>query len=136
MIIALGGSCCSSCCSTRYSRVRCRARASDSLSPAAADVVIPHAVLAVMLALTDWLSPVLREPPAWMLRERAPGAGSTPPRGAAVRPVPRDVPSLTDRDQASEPAAPAVLVYAPETVSVTDRPIVSVSWDSTKRCSV
>ena len=31
---------------------------------------------------------------------------------------------------------PVVLVYALAVVSVTETPIVSVSWDSTKRCSV
>src|SRR5204862_179967 len=70
MIIALAGSCWSSCCSTRNSRERCMARASDSLSPAALDVVIPQAVLVLTLVLTDSLSLVLRESPVWPLREQ------------------------------------------------------------------
>jgi hypothetical protein len=45
------------------------ARASDSLSPTALDVVIPQAVLVLTLALTDSLSLVLCESPVWTLRE-------------------------------------------------------------------
>ena len=77
MTIALAGSCCSSCCSTRNSRERCRASASDSLSPAALDVVIPHAVLVLTLALTDSLSLVLRESPVCALREKLARDGSS-----------------------------------------------------------
>src|ERR1700677_718313 len=69
MIIALAGSCWSSCCSTRNSRERCRARASDSLSPVAIVVVRPHAVLQDRPVLNESLSPTLRESLSWVLRE-------------------------------------------------------------------
>src|SRR6266851_10061343 len=136
MIIALAGSCCSSCCSTRNSRERCRARASDSLSPVALEVVIPHAVLALTPALTDSLSLVLRESLVWMLREKLARDGSS--RLPSLRPCPvlRDNPSLADHDAATELTDPVVLVYALLVVSVTETPIVSVSCDSTNRCSV
>src|SRR5580704_11967694 len=136
MIIALAGSCWSSCCSTRNSRDRCSARARDSLSPVALDVVIPHAVLVLIPALTDSDSLVPRESLAWVLRDRVPRHGSRPPASVRPRPVLRAVPSVADHDVASELTEPVVLVYVLPVVSVTDSPIVSVSWDSTKRCSV
>src|SRR5580658_2421716 len=127
MIIALAGSCWSWCCSTRNSRERCMARASDSLSPVALEVVIPHAVLVLMPVLTESLSPVLHESPAWTLRENVPRAGSTPPASLWPCPLLREVPSLVDHDVAVELTEPVVLVYEPVVVSVTDRPTVSVS---------
>src|SRR6266849_1812392 len=130
MIIALAGSCWSSCCSTRNSRERCRARASDSLSPAALAVVIPHAVLVLTPSLTDSLSLVLRESLVWTLREKLARDGSS------RLPSLRDSPSLFDHEVAAEVTDPVVLVYALLVVSVTDTPIVSVSCESTKRCSV
>src|SRR5437588_5955578 len=135
MIIALVGSCWSSCCSTRNSRERCRARASDSLSPVALDVVIPHAVLALTPALTDSLSLMLRESLVWMLREKLARDGSS--RLPSLRPCPvlRDNPSLADHEAATELTDPVVLVYALVVVSVTETPIVSVSCESTNRCS-
>src|ERR1700677_1268492 len=72
MIIALTGSCCSSCCSTRNSRDRCRAKATDSLLPAAAEVVRPHAVLRLRPALTDSEAVSARDRPAWTLCESLP----------------------------------------------------------------
>src|SRR5260370_42658839 len=100
MIIALAGSCCSSCCSTRNSRERCMARASDSLSPVALDVVMPHAVLVLIPALTDPLSPMLRESLVWTLREKLARDGSS--RLPPPRPVLRDDPSLADHEVAAE----------------------------------
>ena len=136
-IIALTGSCWSSYCSTRNSRDRCRARARDWLSPVAREVVTPHAVLVLIPVLTDSVSLVPRESLAWTVRERLPRDGSSVlPVSLRPHPVLRVVPSLADHDSASELVEPAVLVYALEVVSVTDSPIVSVSWDSTKRCSV
>src|SRR6185437_10223664 len=109
MIIALAGSCWSSCCSTRNSRERCMARASDSLSPAALDVVIPQAVLVLTLVLTDSLSLVLRESPVWTLRETLVCDGSS---RLPLWPCPvlRDRPSLSDHEVAVESADPVVLV--------------------------
>src|ERR1035437_8418091 len=103
MIIALTGSCWSSCCSTRNSRERCRARARDSLSPVAMDVVSPHAGLELMPVLTESLSPVLRESLVWTLRERdARRCCSGPPASLWPCPVLREDPSLVDRDVASQ----------------------------------
>jgi hypothetical protein len=56
MIIALGGSCCNSCCSTRNSLDRCDVRASDSLVPIAREVFTPQAVLELIPSVTDSLS--------------------------------------------------------------------------------
>src|SRR5579863_10401304 len=133
MIIALAGSCWSWCCSTRNSLDRCSPRASDSLSPVAVDVVIPHAVLELTPVLTDSLTPVLRDAPSWALREKPASQG---PRPVQPDPVPQLVPSLADHESATELTEPVVLVYVPAVVSVTDSPTVSVSWESTNRCSV
>jgi len=96
MIMALAGSCWSSCCSTRNSRERCRARASDSLSPAALEVVIPHAVLVLTPSLSDSLSLVLRESLVWTLREKLARDGSSRLPSLWPCPVLRDSPSLLD----------------------------------------
>src|ERR1700736_6236736 len=109
MIIALAGSCWSSCCSTRNSRERCRPRASDSLSLVALDVVWPQAVLVLIPVLADSPSVVLRESLACVLREEFVDSGSTP-WSVRLRPVPRVVPSLTDQDAASVLTVPVVLV--------------------------
>jgi hypothetical protein len=112
------------------------ARASDSLSPVAVEVVIPHAVLELMPALTESLSPVLRESLSWTLRENVARDGSSRlPASLCPCPVLREDPSLVDHDVALEFTEPVVLVYALAVVSVTESPTVSVSWDSTKRCS-
>src|SRR5579862_6202486 len=97
MIIALGGSCCSSCCSTRNSRERCSAAASDSLSPVARDVVWPQEVLVLIPVLADSLTEVFRESLVWVLADELAGTGMTP---CPVRPrlVPRLLPWLTDQD--------------------------------------
>src|ERR1017187_9027440 len=111
MIIALTGSCWRSCCSTRNSRERCRARGTESLSPGAMDVVSPRAVLELMPVLTESLSPVLRESLVWTLRERDARDGSSePPASLWPCPVLRDDPSLVDRDVAAELTEPVVLV--------------------------
>src|SRR5450631_1835944 len=102
MIIALTGSCWSSCCSTRNSRERCRARASDSLSPVAFVVVSPHAVLELMPVLTESLSPMLRESLSWTLREYVAREGNGPAASLWPCPVLREDPSVTDRDVAVE----------------------------------
>jgi hypothetical protein len=84
-------------------------RASDSLSPAALDVVIPQAVLVLTLVLTDSLSLVLRESPVWTLRETLVCDGSSRlPLWPC--PVVRDRPSLSDHEVAVEFADPVVLV--------------------------
>src|SRR5208337_5159477 len=136
MIIALAGSCWSSCCSTRNSRERCKASASDSLSPVALDVVTPHAVLVLTPVLTDSFSLMLCESLVWTLREKLARDGSS--RLPSLRPCPvlRVSPALCDHEVAAELTDPVVLVYALVVVSVTETPIVSVSWESTKRCSV
>ena len=110
MIIALAGSCWSSCCSTRNSRERCRARASVSLSPVAWEVVIPQAVLVLTLALTDSLSLLLCESPVWTLREKLARDGSRRLPSLWPCPVLRDRPSLRDHEVAVEFAEPVVLV--------------------------
>src|SRR5437764_1349417 len=109
MIMALAGSCWSSCCSTRNSRERCMVRASDSLSPAALDVVMPQAVLMLTLVLTDSLSLVLCESPVWTLCETLVRAGSSR-LPLWPYPVLRDRPSLSDHEVAVESADPVVLV--------------------------
>src|SRR5437879_2211842 len=137
MIIALTGSCCSSCCSTRNSRDRAAARVSDSLLPSAAEVVRPHAVVRLIPALTDSASPAVCAWLVWTLREwlvRA--SGSTllsPPRPC---PVAADTLSPLDRDFVTESVPPTVLVYEPVVVSVTHRPTVPVSCARRNRCSV
>jgi hypothetical protein len=111
MIIALAGSCWSWCCSTRNSLDRWSAWANDSLSPVAWDVVIPHAVLVLIPALTDRLSPLPRDSLVCALREVLAGQGAIPLPGLA-RPdeAPRVEPSLVDHDPATELTDPAVLV--------------------------
>jgi hypothetical protein len=74
------------------------------------DVVIPHAVLVLMPALTESLSPVLRESPVWTLRENVAREGSRPPASLWLCPVPREVPSVVDHDVAVELTEPVVLV--------------------------
>ena len=70
------------------------------------------------------------------MREKAAGDGSSLlPWSLQPCPRLRVVPSVADHAVASELLEPAVLVYEPDVVSVTDSPTVSVSWDSTKRCS-
>ena len=86
------------------------ARASDSLSPAALDVVIPQAVLVLTLALTDSLSLVLCESPVWTLRETLARDGSSRLPSLWPCPVLRDRPSLSDHEVAVESAEPVVLV--------------------------
>ena len=83
------------------------ARASDSLSPAALDVVIPQAVLVLTLALTDSLSLVLCESPVWTLRETLVCDGSS---RLPLWPCPvlRDSPSLSDHEVEVESADPDV----------------------------
>jgi hypothetical protein len=104
--------------------------------PAACEVVIPQAVLVLIPALTVSLSLMPRESLVWTLRDPVARDGSTLPVSVRPCPVLRAVPSLADRDAASELVEPMVAVYELAVVSVTERPIVSVSWDSTKRCSV
>ncbi|HCU91601.1 MAG TPA: hypothetical protein DHU96_02110 [Actinobacteria bacterium] len=73
MITALGGSCWSSCGSTRNSRDRWAVRASDSFAPTAMDVLTPHDVLELMpsvidsdsLVPLDWLTSWLPDPVRW-----------------------------------------------------------------------
>ena len=85
------------------------ARASDSLSPTALDVVIPQAVLVLTLALTDSLSLVLCESPVWTLCETLACDGSSR-LPLWPRPVLRDRPSLSDHEVEVESADPVVLV--------------------------
>ena len=59
--MALVGSCCSSCCSTRNSRHRWAVLASDSFPPTARDVFRPHAVPSLMPAVSERESETLRE---------------------------------------------------------------------------
>src|SRR5215469_12863813 len=106
MIMALAGSCWSSCCSTRNSRDRCSARARDSLSLVALEVVNPHAVPVLIPALTDSDSLVPREPLVWAFRDGLPRHGSTPPASLRPRAVLCEVPSVADHDVASELAEP------------------------------
>jgi hypothetical protein len=74
------------------------------------DVVIPQAVLVLRLALTDSLSLVLCESPAWTLRETLARDGSSRLPSLWPCPVLRDRPSLSDREVAVELADPVVLV--------------------------
>src|ERR1700677_4095189 len=97
MIIALTGSRCSSCCSTRNSLDRCRTRAADSLLPAAADVVRPHAVLRLRPALTESESVSARDRLAWTLCQ-----------SLVLRPA--DQLSLPDRDMLTESERPVLVV--------------------------
>src|SRR5208282_1819533 len=111
MITALGGSCCSSCGSTRNSRDRCAVRAAEELVPSAVEVLIPQAVLELMPSVIDresdvpcdWLESAFRDPVTW-------------PNGAKAswRAVPRPLLfpwlSLTEAVSATESAVPAVLV--------------------------
>jgi|SRR5580658_7478465 hypothetical protein len=106
MIIALTGSCCSSDCSTRNSLDRCRAAATDSLLPAAAEVVRPQAVLRLRPALTDSEAVCARDRPAWTLCESLP-SGPLPFQLADTEEL-----SLADRAMLvlAESVRPVVLV--------------------------
>jgi len=73
------------------------------------DVVIPQAVLALTLALTDSLSLVLCESPVWTLRETLVCDGSSR-LPLCPDPVLRDRPSLSDHEVEVESADPVVLV--------------------------
>jgi len=87
------------------------ARASDSLSPAALDVVIPQAVLVLTLVLTDSLSLVFCESPVWTLRETLVCDGSSR-LPLWLHLVVRDRLSLTGHDVAVRFTFPGVLVEA------------------------
>ena len=88
-IIALGGSCCSSCCSTRNSRDRCTVRACESLPVTAWEVLIPQAVLSLtpVVIESDSVSAddSLVSPPRDRLR--VPDRGSRHRRGVAAKGV-------------------------------------------------
>src|SRR5215472_13896144 len=103
---ALGGSCCSSCASTRNSLARCAASASD---PVVRDVLSPHEVPVLMPALTDRESASAAEKLAsWLAEPLTAANGANPP---ALRPLPlvRPVVVVSDRESATECAVPAVL---------------------------
>ena len=110
-ITAPGGSCCSSCGSTRNSRDRCAVRAAEELAPTAVDVLIPHAVLSLMPSVIDRESDVpceeleslLRVPVTWP-------NGAKASWRAAARPLLRPTLSLTEAVSATESAVPTVLV--------------------------
>src|ERR1700742_5090908 len=110
MIIALGGSCCSSCGSIRNSRERCTVRAWESLAVTAREVLIPQAVLALMpvVSESDSLDPddSLR---SW-LREAVPGSSGTKLLDDAPRPRLRPVVWLTELDSDRDCDVPSVLV--------------------------
>jgi hypothetical protein len=110
MIIAVTGSRCSSDGSTTSSRERCSDRASDSLSPVAREVDMPHAVLVLIPVVSEADSDVPQEAPACDERDPPPWSGSTPPPEGLVRPVPVDDDSLLDVEVAVEAESPTVLV--------------------------
>jgi hypothetical protein len=110
-ITALGGSCCSSCGSTRSSRDRCEVLAAEELLLAARDVLIPQAVLELKPAVMDresdvpcdWLVSLLRDAVKWPNGANASGR-------LRPRPLLRPCVSLTDAESATESAVPTVLV--------------------------
>src|ERR1019366_1875054 len=111
MITALGGSCCSSCCSTRNSRDRCAAAARDVLADSARDVLTPQDVLELMPSVSETESELAREK-LWSLLavpvESANGANA--PCRLRPRPVLAPAVSLTDAESDTESAVPTVLV--------------------------
>ena len=111
MIIALGGSCCSSCCSTRNSRDRCEVLASEALALSALDVLTPHDVPELMPSVMDSESDVPRETLESLLTVpvKSPNGAKAP---CWLRPRPRLRPEvlLTDAESATESAVPTVLV--------------------------
>src|SRR5579875_2399666 len=110
MIIAVGGSRCSSEASTRNSRERCADWASDWLSPAASAVDAPHAVLAAIPAVNDSDSLVPRDVPSCAERDVPPASGSRLLPAGRERPLPREVVSLSEAEAATDDEPLTVLV--------------------------
>lgn len=108
--MAVGGSRWSSAASTTTSRDRWRERASDSLSPVARDVEVPHAVLVLMPEVSEVDSLVPHVVPVWVETE-PPAPGCAKPRSVARdRPPPRELDSLSEVETAAERESPTVLV--------------------------
>src|SRR5579875_1921821 len=111
MIIALGGSCCSSCCSMRNSRDRWTVRPDESLSVVAREVLTPQAVLSLTPLVSDSDSV---KPVEWLrslLRDRVSGVkGRKLLSRLTPRPRLRPDVSLIELDWASESDEPTVLV--------------------------
>jgi hypothetical protein len=110
-ITELGGSCCSSCASTRNSRERCAVLAAEELVLAALEVLIPHAAAELTPAVTDRESDV----PCDWLESRLCDCVKWPNGAKAswrVCPCPREAPwvSLTEAVSATESAVPTVLL--------------------------
>jgi hypothetical protein len=110
MIIALGGSCCSSCGSTRNSRDRCTVRARESLSVTAREVLIPQAVLSLMPVVSDSDSLNPDDSLRSWLREAVPGSSGTKLPRDAPRPRLRPVVRLAELDSDRDSDVPSVLV--------------------------
>src|ERR1035438_800946 len=108
--LALGGSCCSSCCSTRNSRDRWLVRVREELAPIAFEVFTPHAVLRLIPSVIDSVSLVPHERLPSRLLD--PVCCANGPNPARLWPVPRlrPVVSLVEADTETESAAPMVLV--------------------------
>src|SRR5215472_15423075 len=133
-MIAVGGSRCSSEASARNSLERCRDCASDWLSPVASVVDTPQAVLVLMPVVSDCDVPC--DLPVSPERVLPPANGSKLLSAELEWPLPRDADSLSELEAETEAEPPTVLVYETPVESVTEVPMVSVSWESTKRCSV
>ena len=86
----LGGSCCSSCCSTRNSRDRCLVRAADAVAATARAVCSPQAELELRLPVHDRDSLL----PSDQLLSWCPDAvrGANAPNPDQDRPCPRPCP--------------------------------------------
>src|ERR1700680_1421116 len=110
MIIALGGSCCSSCCSTRNSRDRWVVRAREELAPIAFDVFTPHAVLRVIPSVIDSVSLVPHERLLSLLPELVCCPNGPDPALLWALPPLRPWVSLAEADAETESAAATVLV--------------------------
>src|ERR1700742_1977347 len=110
MIIALGGSCCSWCGSTRNSRDRCTVRARESLSVTAREVLTPQAVLSLMPVVIDSES-LEPDDSLWSrLREDVPGSSGRKLLRDAPRLRLRPVVRLTELDTDCDSDVPRVLV--------------------------
>ena len=109
-------------------------RPSDSLSPMARDVVIPHDVPLLIPSVSESDSLVPCDSLASVLPDPVRGASGAPP--GLVWPRPRLRPQFWLRDPATDTdrAVPTVDVYESPAVSATEAPTVSVNWLSTKRC--
>src|SRR5258705_708610 len=108
--MALGGSCCSSCCSTRNSRDRWLVRAADVLAATARAVGTTHALLALGPPVQDSDALIPSDQLSSWCPDAVRGAKAASPDQLCPWPRPCPADWLAEADTATESAVPTVLV--------------------------